>query len=99
MATFASSVFCRRSTTEMSFDAPDVMKAFELSGRIAICSGWLAAEIVPSEASELASSSEIVESSRLETMRTLPSGVTRAIHGRRPARPRRGVCGEAPRLR
>ena len=70
-------------------------KAFELSGRTAICSGWLATEIVPSEASELASRSETVESSRLETMRILPSGVTRAIHGRRPARPRATIAREA----
>ena len=67
-------VFWRRSTTEMSFEAPEVMKAFELSGRIAICSGWRATEIMPSEASEFASSSEIVESSRLDTTEHLAVG-------------------------
>ena len=89
---FASRTRRRRSTAEIWFASVADTKATELSGKTTICSGCCATPTLPSEASVCASNNSSVESSRLATSTTCPSGVTRASHGRRPVRARATIC-------
>lgn len=62
---------------------------------MATCSGCGPTATTPRDASEDASRIETEESSRFETTRIFPDGATRAIQGRRPARPRATIWREA----
>ena len=67
---------------------------------IATCSGWEATAIMAREVSVAASKISTVESSRLGTTISLPSGVTRASQGRFPVRARPTIgpsCNRWPR--